>query len=202
MRNPSHPLSCRCGALQGHVDVNGTSNRMVCYCQDCQAFARFLGPADAVLDSQGGSEVVQVAPYRIHIDRGAEHLAVMRLSPKGLLRWYAACCRTPVGNTMDRRGFPFSGLLSTCLDTAPLAPAFGPVRASANTQSAVGGEPQPRAFGMAGALLRILALVLGSRLSGRYKKTPFFTASGAPVAVPTVLTTEARARLRPAPSGG
>lgn len=201
MPNPAHPLSCRCGALQGHVDVNGSSNRMVCYCRDCQAFARFLGLADQVLDAQGGSEVVQVAPHRIHFDRGVEHLAVMRLSPKGMLRWYAACCRTPLGNTMDGPGFPFTGLLSTCLDTAPLAPAFGPVRATANTQSAW-GQPRPRAFGMVGALLRILGLVAHSRLSGRYKTTPFFAASGAPVAVPTVLSAEARAHLRSASGGG
>lgn len=201
MPTPSHPLSCRCGALQGHIDVNGTSNRMVCFCQDCQAFARFLGPADKVLDAQGGSELVQLAPHRIHIDRGAEHLAVMRLSDKGMLRWYAACCRTPVGNTMAGPGMPFTGLLTQCLDTAPLAPAFGPVRARVNTASAL-GEPKPRSFGLGSSLWRIMALVLGSRLTGRYKNTPFFNAAGAPVALPTVLSAEARARLRPAPSGG
>lgn len=196
-----HPLSCRCGALRGHVEGSGGSNRMLCYCQDCQAFARFLGRADIVLDAQGGSDIVQLAPHRIHIDRGAEQLAVMRLSDKGMLRWYAACCRTPVGNTMAGPGFPFTGLLVQCLDTAPVEPAFGPVRAQVNTGSAL-GEPKPRSFGMARSLLRILALVLGSRLSGRYKRTPFFTPAGAPVATPTVLTTEQRTRLRPASSGG
>ena len=196
-----HPLSCRCGALRGHVEGSGGSNRMLCYCQDCQAFARFLGRADIVLDAQGGSDIVQLAPHRIHIDRGAEQLAVMRLSDKGMLRWYAACCRTPVGNTMAGPGFPFTGLLVQCLDSAPVEAAFGPVRGSANTDSAI-GEPRPRAFGMAGSLLRILAMVAGSRLSGRYKDTPFFTASGAPVAEPTVLSTEARARLRPTPGLG
>jgi hypothetical protein len=194
-----HPLRCRCGALQGHVDLKGASNRMVCYCQDCQAFARFLGPADQVLDAQGGSDVVQVTPHRIRITQGASHLAVMRLSSKGMLRWYAACCRTPVGNTMNSRNMPFTGLLVQCLDTAPLEPAFGPVRASANTASAI-GEPKPRAFGMAGALLRILGMVAGSRLSGRYKDTPFFSATGAPVSEPTVLSAKERDRLRPAAS--
>lgn len=194
----THPLRCRCGMLQGHVELGGVSNRMVCYCHDCQAFARFLGRPEDVLDAQGGSEVVQTAPHRIRITQGAEHLAVMRLSDKGMLRWYAACCRTPVGNTMDRRSYPFTGLLSACLDTLPLAPSFGPVRARANTGSAA-GEPKPRAFGMAGAVLRILSLVLHSRLSGRYRDTPFFTAAGAPVAQPTVLSAEARERLRSTP---
>ena len=196
-----HPLRCRCGALQGHVELNGRSNRMLCYCQDCQAFARFLGSADQVLDAQGGSDVVQLAPHRIKITQGAAQLAVMRLSGQGMLRWYAACCRTPVGNTMTSRNMPFTGLLAQCLDSAPLEPAFGPVRASANTASAI-GEPKPRAFGMAGALLRILGMVLSGRLSGRYKDTPFFTASGAPVAEPRVLSAEERARLQPSAGRG
>jgi hypothetical protein len=197
----AHPLRCRCGALQGHVELNGSSNRMVCYCQDCQAFARFLGPAHQVLDAQGGSDVIQLAPHRIKITQGASHLAVMRLSDKGMLRWYAGCCRTPVGNTLNGRNMPFTGLLAQCLDTAPLDAAFGPVRGSVNTASAI-GEPKPQAFGMAGSLLRILGMVAGSRLSGRYKDTPFFTASGAPLAEPSVLSDEERARLRPTPGVG
>lgn len=201
MSPPVHPLRCRCGALQGHVELNGSSNRMVCYCQDCQAFARFLGRTDKVLDAQGGSHVVQLAPHRIKFTQGAANLAVVRLSAQGMLRWYAACCRTPVGNTMTGRNMPFTGLLAQCLDTAPLEAAFGPVRASANTESAI-GEPKPRAFGLLGALLRIFGLVLGSRLSGRYKDTPFFTASGTPVAEPMVLSAEERARLRPTSGHG
>jgi hypothetical protein len=201
MSPAAHPLRCRCGALRGHVELNGSSNRMVCYCQDCQAFARFLGPVDQVLDARGGSDIVQLAPHRIQITQGASHLAVMRLSSKGMLRWYAACCRTPVGNTLTSRSMPFTGLLVQCLDTAPLEAAFGPVQGSVNTNSAI-GDPKPRAFGMAGALLRILGMVAGNRLSGRYKNTPFFNASGAPVAEPTVLSAEERARLRPTPRNG
>lgn len=190
----THPLRCRCGALQGHVELQGLRNRMRCYCRDCQAFARFLGPAERVLDAQGGSDVVQIAPHHIRITQGHEQLSVMRLSPKGMLRWYTACCRTPVGNTLDRRDKPFTGLLVQCLDSALLAPSFGPVNASANTQSAW-GEPKPRAFGLPGALLRILGMVIGSRLTGRYRDTPFFAADGTPVAEPRVLTPAERDRL-------
>lgn len=190
----THPLRCRCGALQGQIALGGPTSRMVCYCKDCQAFARYLGPAERVLDAQGGSDVVQLAPHRIRITRGQEHLAVMRLSSKGMLRWYAACCRTPVGNTMTSRNMPFTGLLVQCLDSAPLDAAFGPVMATANTQSAL-GDPKPRAFGLPAALLRILRIVAGSRLSGKYQDNPFFTAAGHPVSQPTVLSSDERARL-------
>ena len=194
MTADTHPLRCRCGALQGQITLGEPTSRMVCYCKDCQAFARYLGPAGRVLDAQGGSDVVQLAPHRIRFTQGIEHLAVMRLSPKGMLRWYAACCRTPVGNTMTTRNMPFTGLIAQCLDSAPLDPAFGTVMATANTQSAL-GERKPRAHGLPAALLRILRIVAGSRLSGRHKVNPFFTGAGTPVAEPTVLSAEERARL-------
>jgi len=43
------PLRCRCGHVRG-VAIGvapSTGFRFVCYCKDCQAFARFLGRADA-----------------------------------------------------------------------------------------------------------------------------------------------------------
>ncbi|MEZ5702774.1 MAG: DUF6151 family protein [Burkholderiaceae bacterium] len=95
MTTTHHPLRCQCGTLQGRVALNGLSNQLVCYCRDCQAFARYLGDAERILDHQGGSTIVQVAPDRVEITQGHDQLAAMRLSPNGLLRWYAACCRTP-----------------------------------------------------------------------------------------------------------
>jgi ABC-type molybdate transport system substrate-binding protein len=39
-----HPLRCKCGTVRGYVAYGAnTANRGVCYCKDCQAFARFLG---------------------------------------------------------------------------------------------------------------------------------------------------------------
>jgi hypothetical protein len=200
MTAATHPLRCRCGRLQGEVTLEGRNTRVVCYCKDCQAFARFLEPAGRALDAQGGSDVVQLAPHRIRISQGAEQLAVMRLSSQGMLRWYAACCRTPVGNTLARRDRPFTGLLVQCLDSAPLEPSFGPVGARVNTQSAI-GEPKPRTSGLLPTMWTILGMVLGSRLSGRYRNTPFFDAAGAPVATPQVLSADERARLRSGPGG-
>ncbi|WP_372657644.1 DUF6151 family protein [Hydrogenophaga sp.] len=199
MHTPStHPLACRCGALQGSVALIGSGNRLICYCRDCQAFARFLGQPDRVLDAQGGTEIVQTAPDRVRFSQGQEHLAVMRLSEKGMLRWYAACCRTPLGNTMSSRGVPFVGLVHSCLASAPLEPDFGPVRAWVSTASAL-GEPKPQERGMAGLMFRAVSALIGSRLSGRYKRTPFFSAANTPVAVPVTVSDEERRRLRLAP---
>ncbi|MEM8718177.1 MAG: hypothetical protein AAGE84_02555 [Cyanobacteria bacterium P01_G01_bin.39] len=37
-----HSIGCSCGKLQGHIKGVKNINRCVCYCSDCQAFARYL----------------------------------------------------------------------------------------------------------------------------------------------------------------
>ena len=56
-------LSCSCGEVRGLVTgvSPNTVNRVVCYCDDCQAFLHHLGRAD-LLDAHGGIDIVQVAP--------------------------------------------------------------------------------------------------------------------------------------------
>ena len=99
-------LRCRCGAIQGTVDSRHVYGRAVCYCTDCQAFARYLGSQDQVLNRQGGTEIVAILPAAVHFETGLDKLACMSLSDKGLLRWYASCCRTPIGNTPRDRKMP------------------------------------------------------------------------------------------------
>jgi hypothetical protein len=76
-------LRCKCGAVRGRFTDyrRDRSNRVTCYCDDCQAFARWLGRPD-VLDAHGGSDIVQVAPAALTYDTGAEHLRCMQLGPK------------------------------------------------------------------------------------------------------------------------
>ena len=66
------PLRCSCGDVRGNVrDVTPYSDmRVVCYCNDCQAFARALGREDAILDTWGGTDILQVIPPRIEITQG------------------------------------------------------------------------------------------------------------------------------------
>jgi hypothetical protein len=200
MNTTYHPLSCRCGALQGRLALKVAAIRVVCYCKDCQAFARFLEREDDVLDAHGGSEIVQTTPDGVAFTQGQAHLKVMKLSDKGMLRWYAACCRTPVGNTMNSRNLPFVGLLHSCLDTAPLEPSFGPVRARFNAASA-SGEPRPVDQNVPGSVLQVAARLVLARMSGRHRRTPFFTDAGLPVVAPKVVTAQERERLRRGPDG-
>jgi len=86
------PLECQCGTVKGVLADPKSANRATCYCKDCQAFAHVLGQAERVLDSRGGSQIVQVLPRNITFTHGKEALACLRLRPKGLLRWHTTCC--------------------------------------------------------------------------------------------------------------
>lgn len=108
-------LRCRCGKLQGEVDARRVAARAICYCKDCQAFARFLAPDGSLLDASGGTEVEATLPAGVRFTQGLEHLACMSLSPQGIYRWYASCCNTPVGNTPRNPAMPYVGLVRACL---------------------------------------------------------------------------------------
>jgi Family of unknown function (DUF6151) len=193
----NHPLQCRCGAVKGYVTDPRRVNRAVCYCRDCQAFAHFLGRAGDILDSQGGTDVIQTLPARVIFTVGKEALACMRLSKNGLMRWYTTCCKTPIGNTLPSFRFSFVGLIHNCLENAgtPLDRSFGPVRMWVNTKRAK-GDARPRTSGAASGILRLLAMVARARIDGSYKRTAFFSAdTGAPVAIPMVLSNSERIRL-------
>jgi hypothetical protein len=194
----SHPLQCRCGSLKGVLSDTRKANRVICYCKDCQAFAHYLDAAGEILDDRGGSDIVQVLPKKLRFTHGVEKLACMRLTGKGLLRWYASCCRTPIGNTLATPKLSFAGLVHTCLEEPggrSLDQVFGPVAARVHTKSAR-GKPKPKERGQAAIGAWFLGTVLRARFNGDYRITPFFDIhSGAPVATPHVLSVDDRARL-------
>jgi Family of unknown function (DUF6151) len=194
----NHPLQCRCGTLKGYVDPPDMANRGVCYCKDCRAFAHFLGgPGDAVLDEHGGTEIVATLPKHVHFTQGLENLVCMSLSDQGLLRWYASCCNTPIGNTSRDFKMSYVGLIHSCLGkSAPsLEESFGPVRMVLQTKSAK-GEVKSTPVSNFVTLLRIMKAVIATRISGNYKRNPFFIdESGTPIKQPRVLTVAERARV-------
>ena len=183
-----HPLQCRCGTIKGWISEAQSANHVVCYCRDCQAFARFLGQEGETLDAQGGSEIVQMLPKNVTFTQGADALACMRLTDKGMVRWYAGCCNTPIGNTLENYKISFIGLLHNCLE-APgqsLQNSFGPVRTYANPHGAI-GDPKPKAAGMGTMIWWFVKTILKARVNGDYQRTPFFR-DGKPIARPRVIS--------------
>lgn len=89
-----------------------SGNRLTCMCDTCQAYAHHLGQADKILDQYGGTDVFQMTPSQLSITEGIENLRCLRLEGRGVLRWYAGCCNTPVANTGHLPRCPLSGFLT------------------------------------------------------------------------------------------
>lgn len=188
-------LQCRCGAVKGEMETARAYTRATCYCKDCRAYARFLGQP-GVLDASGGTDVVATAPAGVRITAGSEQIACMSLSPKGLLRWYASCCRTPLGNTSRDPKMPYVGLVTVCFAAAPevVDAAFGPAgRIVLNTKSAT-APVSPTTLGFIAGGLRIFSGLISARLR-RERATPFFDDSGRPLREPEVISREQRTAL-------
>jgi hypothetical protein len=198
------PLRCRCGSIEGLVESPRVAARAVCYCRDCQAFARFLGSPERVLNAHGGTDIIATLPRHVRFTRGIDRLACMSLSDKGLLRWYAACCRTPIGNTPRDPKIAYVGLVRACLPATDedVDAAFGPAKIALNTQSASGhvsSTPIALAYGIA----KILRNLLGARLGRRGSESPFFRPGTAePIVPPQVVSLAERRALTPATGRG
>jgi hypothetical protein len=155
-------LRCRCGQVRGQVADPSprTVNRVVCYCADCQAFAHRLGRAD-LLNAQGGSDIVQVAPAALTFVQGQDRITGLRLTPKGLYRWHTSCCNTPIGNTLGP-AIPFVGIVAKAFDhgTQRADDVFGKPVGAILGKYAV-GEPPAGSTGISlSFLLRSLGKVL------------------------------------------
>jgi len=188
-------LRCRCGTFQGYVELGARSTRAICYCRDCQAYARFLG-TPGVVDQDGGTEVVVTLPKHVQFTSGLEVLSSLSLSERGLLRWYASCCTTPIGNTPRNLKLPYVGLIHSCFEggSSSIESMLGPLRIAVNTKSArsrVGSTPVASTVGVFG----MMASALADRVSGAYKRNPFFAAdTGVPIRRARVLSPAERER--------
>jgi hypothetical protein len=110
------PMRCRCGHVRGVARAVSPSAgfRFVCYCKDCQAFARFLERPD-ILDAGGGTDIFQLPPGQVTFTAGLDALRCVRLSGK-VLRWFAECCRTPIANTAADPRFPVVALIHSIME--------------------------------------------------------------------------------------
>lgn len=179
-------LRCQCGTLRGQVDLGKAYGRAICYCKDCQSYARMLEHERDVLNRRGGTELIATLPASIRFTAGIDQLACLTLTDKGPLRWYAACCQTPIANTPKDPKVAYLSLIRACLvsQSAALDQSTGPVRIALNTPSArgkVARTPIATFFGMA----RIFKNILKARWTGHDQKNPFFVpGSGRPIRQP------------------
>jgi hypothetical protein len=201
VRCEDFPLRCRCDHVRGVAsDLSPSAGfRFVCYCRDCQAFARFLDRAD-VLNPSGGTDIFHMPPGRVKLTQGTEALRCLRLSDK-VLRWYTDCCRTPIANTPVRPGFPVIGMIHSFMDHQADGRSrdevLGLPRCSIFERSASGPLP-PSAPGPPTAknLVRRAAKLFGWWALGLGRPTPFFDdRTKAPRFAPHALTPDGRAAI-------
>lgn len=183
-------LQCECGQVQGEArEISpGAGTRLVCYCDDCQAFPRVLGKAENVLDPWGGTDIYQMPQAHLQIHAGNDQLRCLRFGEKGTYRWYTACCNTPIGNTLGP-GWPFIGVIHSFMQHAVSRDDdLGPSRGNVWTQFAKEGAPDaiskaPSSFWL---LLRSVRKLLVWRLKGLGQPSPLFDAEGRPAAEPEI----------------
>ena len=128
---------------------------------------------------------------------GKEHLACLCLKPGGLIRWYASCCDTPVGNTLAKPGMPFVGVNTVCFDrsadSVAVDAALGPVRGGVHGRFAYGDREGLNAHDKAplSMILGFIGNMIRWRLQGAHKDSPFFDpATGKLAVAPRVLSAE------------
>jgi hypothetical protein len=203
-------LECACGKLRGQARAVSASSgsRVICYCDDCQAFARFLGSrggevsGPGILDERGGTDLFQMAPSRVQLTSGVETLGCVRLSEKGMHRWYCTECKTPIGNTLGP-GVPFVGMIHSFMRVDRSGRSrddvLGPPLARVQTKFATPGAPLPSSpFATLRVILRSVRLLTRWWLT---RAGSFFDeVTKAPRVVPRVLSRDERSALERAPA--
>jgi hypothetical protein len=192
------PLCCRCGHVRGlaREAAPQTGFRFICYCGDCQAFARFLERAD-MLDSAGGTDIFQMPTGRVKLTAGTDAVRCLHFSAK-VFRWYSDCCRTPIGNTAGPR-FPVVGVIHSFMD--PDGPsrdeALGAPLCRIFERSAVGPLPPSAPPPLLLALMPVrISTLLGWWWRGLGRPNPFFDEhTSAPLSEPRLFTPDERAAL-------
>ena len=179
-------LNCQCGTVKGLVtDASPrTVNRVVCYCDDCQAFARFLGRPD-LLDQAGGSDIIQIAASHLTIHTGKHNIRGVRLSDAGAYRWYACCCNTPLGN-MANMTTPALGIHSAAFREPEqnLDLLFGQPLGGIRGEYAIGDAPPGSSGVPVPLMLRAVPKVLMWKVRGKGSPNPFVSQTSKEILFP------------------
>ena len=195
-------LSCRCKKIKGIArNINpARTGRIICLCDDCQAYARYLDNNE-VLDENGGTEVIPLYPSDIEFTEGRDLIKCLRLMPgRGLYRWYAGCCHSPLVNIPPTPKIPYAGVLHTFIEGGKplLEEKFGKVKGRVNGRFGKGELPPGTNEKVSWHLMltTIIPFVLVGKLKKKQSPSPFFNEDGISTCHPTILSKQELSLLK------
>lgn len=199
------PVSCSCGAVRGVARElgPGAASRVMCYCKFCVTYAEVLGRSEDMLDERGGSDVFQISPRTLELREGLEHVACLRLTKGGPLRFYTSCCNTPLANTLADSKVPFMVVSCLMVPWDELGKSrdevLGPVLARVNTHGQFSKDEvapmRARSIDLVKMILGLAPRLLGRLVRGDQAHSPLIDAKGGPIAEPQRV--ERDTRLQP-----
>lgn len=184
-------LKCKCGNVEGVAkNVSPSSgNHLICMCDDCQVFAKYLKRDADILDENGGTQIFQLTPSQVEITKGHDHIACLRLTEKGLMRWHTSCCKTPIGNSMGAK-VPFIGVPTVFMETHN---SLGPIRAKMmGKKNDVGRTANSSNLSIFLFIVRGVFKLGTWWLKGMQNPHPFYTLNHEPIIEPRVLISDER----------
>lgn len=194
-------VECDCGSVHGTIESKHLKGyRAICLCDDCQAYAHYIQRPD-VLDVNGGTDIIPVMPSHYTLQTGTDKLKCVRLTDKGMFRWYASCCNSPMGNSMNSQAIPYIGVPARVFakkySVVQIEKEFGPVRERMQAQFAKGPLPplsqKTVSFSF---MLRAMKLIAFAFFTGSGKPSPFFKKDGELISEPYILSESERNSLR------
>ena len=191
-------LECECGAVSWEIHESDPrlGIRYVCHCDDCQAYAQFLGAPDRLLDSHAGTDAYQLPASRFQIARGSDQLACVQVTSRPLLRWYCISCRTPVANTYHTSKLSFLSLPIPRTRSSEVDQVLGPSSGHVWTKFGRGDLSDVRQVNIPAMLWRMFSRIVSARWTGDYRSNPLFDPStAAPIAPPKRLAAAQRSEL-------
>ncbi len=192
-------FGCNCGEVRGTIDNAELlyGEHFTCMCDDCQAYIHHIGRGADFLDENAGSDIAPVAPANLKFTAGAEKLKCVRLNPKGLHRFYAGCCKTPIANVMPP-SFGYIGFACGIFPEPERTKVFGPVKARVMGKFGRGTMPADASPGITMKLVGSTFIGV-SRMwfKGWRRPSPFFDSnSNQPVVRPYIIEPKERSALR------
>ena len=172
-------FSCSCGQVEGIVDtVPRGGLHLACHCDSCRAGALYCG---ADLAPETPVDLYLTPPHHVRITKGIDRLEPFVFSPRGILRWKATCCGVQMFSSQRN---PRNAFMSVRTDRLTTPEAIGPIL----TWSFVPGETGAKAHKGKRALAGLVFKAARARMSGRWRKTPLYTAyNGKPIAEPVLV---------------